>query len=178
MITWLSRQEKISLFETYLERLDDHLNPKAPAPPTQLSRHQTHKIAKFPPFPAKHLQTIQHQHCAPNFSKDLKECLNNLVPHPVSNCRASLFALPFQHVDVFSQFKFHPHNLLDLIVEEEEDNSVQALPISAQNPSGQFDTIVVLNDDNAESAGLVGEFSRVLDFQTFSTILTFLQVLE
>lgn len=178
MITWLSRQEKISLFETYLERLDDRLNPKAPAPPTQLSRHRTHKIAKFPPFPAKRLQTIQHQHCAPNFSKDLKEYLNNLVPHPVSNRRASLFALPFQRVDVFSQFKFHPHNLLDLIAEEEEDDCVKALPISAQNPLGQFDTVVVLNDDNAESAGLVGEFSGALDFQTFSTILTFLQVLE
>jgi hypothetical protein len=157
-ITWLSRQEKISLFETYLDLLDNHLNDKAPAPPTQLSQHRTHKIAKFPPFPAKRLQTIQHQHCAPNFSKDLKEYLNNLVPHPVSNRRASLFTLPFERIDVFSQFKFHPHNLLDLIAEEEEEDTVKALPISTQNPLGQFDTVVVLNDDDAESAGLVGEF--------------------
>ena len=37
--------------------------------------------------------------------------------------------------------------------------NIKALPISAQNPSGQLNTVVVLNDDNAESAGLVGEFS-------------------
>lgn len=37
MINWLSRQEKISFFETYLEGLDSHFNPNVPTPPTQLS---------------------------------------------------------------------------------------------------------------------------------------------
>ena len=160
MINWLFCQEKISFFETYLEGLDSHFNPNAPAPPTQLSQCQMHKIAEFPPFPAKCLTSIQHQHQAPNFTKDLKEYLNNLVSwHPVPNHHASLFTLPFQHVDVYSQFKFHPHSLVELIAEEEEDDNVKALPISAQNPSGQFDMVVVLNNDEAESAGLMGELS-------------------
>jgi len=171
MITWLSRQEKISLFDTYLGMLDNHLNPEPPAPPTQLSQQRKHKIAKFPPFPSKRLQTIQYQHQAPNFSNDLKGYLNNLVPQPASNRHLSLFILPFQRIDVFSQFKFHPHNLLDLIAEEEEEDVVKALPISKQNPLGQFDTVVVLNNkkEDSESTGLTGKLHyrcSTINFQT------------
>lgn len=59
------------------------------------------------------------------FLKNLKEYLNDLVSHPGFNWHASLFNLPFQHVDVYSQFEFHPQNILDLIaslIAEEEEN--------------------------------------------------------
>ena len=61
--------------------------------------------------------------------------------------------LPFKQVDVYNMFRFHPEGLQDT---EEENDIVKALPITAENKDGQFDTVVVIVGDEAESTGLAG----------------------
>jgi hypothetical protein len=61
--------------------------------------------------------------------------------------------LPFKHLDVFNQFKFHPIRLQD---DDEERDVVKAIPVSKRLPSGRFDTVIVLKTDDAESTGLAG----------------------
>jgi hypothetical protein len=61
--------------------------------------------------------------------------------------------LPFKKVDVYNMFRFHPEGIQDT---EEENVLVKALPISAQNPDGHFDTVVVVVGNEAESTGLAG----------------------
>ena len=59
-------------------------------------------------------------------------------------------------LDVWTQFKFQPHNLSD-ISDSEETDTVKAIPKnSLHEPNGCFDTIVVLRSDEAESTGVEG----------------------
>ena len=62
--------------------------------------------------------------------------------------------LPFLHVNVYNIFRFHPQGIQD---EEEESDLVRALPRSAQNPRGRFDTVIAIINDTAESTGLNGK---------------------
>lgn len=61
--------------------------------------------------------------------------------------------LPFKQVDVYNMFRFHPEGIHDT---EEENDLVKALPKSAQNPDGHFDTVFVIVGNEAESTGLAG----------------------
>lgn len=155
MINWLSRQEKISMFESYMDNMLSSKNP--PSKPTLLSQRPVPRVAKFPPFPSRHLTTIETKFNAPHFSHKLKEYLNKFTLNPASRSTLPNYPLPFQHVDVYSQFKFNAHSLW----EEGDDPvyepmTVKALPISTANPHGRFDTIVALWNDDAESTGVVG----------------------
>ena len=55
---------------------------------------------------------------------------------------------------MFNQFKFSPLSLQD---EDDERDIVKAIPISRQQSSGCFDTVIVLKTDEAESTGLAGK---------------------
>ena len=117
MVTWLSRQEKISQFDNYLETVDQQSTPQNSTISLTASQpnplHPSISIAKYPPFPKKLISTIERNHYAPHFSHHLKEYLNSLLQHRSSNRIAILHNLPFQRLDVFSQFKFHPMALDD-----------------------------------------------------------------
>ena len=134
------------------------LSSKNPPPkPTLLSQRPVPRVAKFPPFPSRHLTTIETKFKAPHFSHKLKEYLNKFTLNPASRSTLPNYPLPFQHVDIYSQFKFNAHSLW----EESDDPvyepmTVKALPISEANPHGRFDTIVALWNDDAESMGVVG----------------------
>ncbi|KAF9533412.1 hypothetical protein CPB83DRAFT_757482, partial [Crepidotus variabilis] len=161
MTAWLSRREKISMFDNYLHFLDqDH--PLSPSSSTEKPATSTITIAKWPPHPRCPIKTIQDIHSAPHFSEDLKNFLNSFLSHPTSNFRAQLFDLPFERVDVWTQFKLVIPNLqLDIGVDrllEPDKGTVKALPRSATNPSGRFDTVVVFWGDSAQSTGTDGVF--------------------
>ena len=51
-------------------------------------------------------------------------------------------------------FRFHPQGIHD---EEEESDIVKAFPHSAQHPHGQFDTVIAIINETAESTGLAGK---------------------
>ncbi|KDR76056.1 hypothetical protein GALMADRAFT_225772 [Galerina marginata CBS 339.88] len=158
MVTWLSRQEKVSAFDNYLDWLDVE-SKKVPSP-TPLSKRSSIHIAKYPPFPGRKISIIKEMHNAPLFSQNLKEYLNKFLPrgHRTSNAVSHLYALPFQRLDVFTQFKFHPYSLQEEADGDvEENDTVKAIPTSRTSPNGRMDTVIVLYNDAAESTGVEGQ---------------------
>ena len=113
MVTWLSQQEKISSFDNYLDFVEKKLNPIPSSVTLSNSKNLPISIVKFPTFPNKLIYSIEATHHPPCFSQHLKEYLNSLLNHPTSTRRSNSYALPFTHLNVFSQFKFHPVSLDD-----------------------------------------------------------------
>lgn len=154
MTCWLSRQEKMSSFQDYIAWKEAKQN-RPPNPDKALRSKATGKLLSLPKFPTqarKRITHIQEEHCAPGFSVRLKEFLNALLPHPVSNRNAILHHLPFDRLDVYHTLKFHPASLDD---GEEECDVVKAIS-SRTRHGGRFDTVVVLHGENAEATGLEG----------------------
>ena len=122
-----------------------------------LEPHATHRsLPKYPSQPRKPITTIERQHNAPSFSQALKLLLNQTLPQPTSVRVALGHPLPFEKVDVFHIFKFHPTRIDDEAVVELERDVIKASPGRNGKP-GTFDTVVVLQRDDAESTGLRGE---------------------
>jgi len=155
MINWLSRQEKVSMFSNYLDLLDNADSLKSNSK-SLLSRTQI-TVAKHSPLPNQKLSVIQEKHRSPNFSIDLKVFLNKFLEHPTSNRHSAKFPIPFDKLDIFTQFKFHPYSLQeDNNPESIENDTVKAIPCSLNFPNGKFDTVVVMYNEEAESTGLQG----------------------
>jgi hypothetical protein len=159
MIKWLSRQEKMYAFEHYVSWLDSQrvATPATPtlSPSPQLARNSVGNLIslpKYPTQPRRLISRIEEQHFVPGFSTALKEYLNRLGPNPTSSRTATLQTLPFQRLDVYHTFKFHPPSLED---NEEECDVIKAAPAIKKSAS-RFDTAVILDTDDAESTGLIG----------------------
>ncbi|KAF8814828.1 hypothetical protein BYT27DRAFT_7081830 [Phlegmacium glaucopus] len=159
MIRWLSRQEKVDIFDNILTTREYSMPLKSTKETILLTKRPPISIAKTPNHPKKLIATIESNHKAPGLSRYLKEFLNSFLSSPTSMRRASQFSLPFRHLDVFNMFKFHPEALQD---DSEENDLVKAIPISKRLPNGRFDTVVVLNSSAAESTGLTGRLTTFL----------------
>jgi hypothetical protein len=159
MIQWLSRQEKVTIFDFHQSNqqqpqanIDSDLETLLPQPLTKKKARIS--IAKHPNFPKRQLSLIEDRHNAPDFSYYLKVFLNDFTTEKVSSRHLDQSKLPFQHVNVYNMFRFHPQGIQD---DEEESDLVKALPLSAQNPHGRFDTVIAIINNTAESTGLDGK---------------------
>jgi hypothetical protein len=138
--------------ETSFRRVGNHLLPaKSALVLGQMS------LAISPPEPKKSLARILVSHAAPGFLAQLKLFLHSLLPfdQQISKLEASLATLPFTSLDVWHQYKFSPFNLFD----DNSDGiteSVKALPFSKKALVPQFDTVIVLDTDKAESTAVQG----------------------
>lgn len=94
-------------------------------------------------------------HNAPTFGHHLKRYLASFLDHSVADRRLSEASLPIQAVDVFTSFRFTRDQLNE---DNEQSDIVRALPISKSVPCGQFDTVVVMDSDEAEATALTGQF--------------------
>ena len=74
----------------------------------------------------------------------------------------SLFSL-----NIFKMFRFNLESLQDM----ENVNLVQVIPVSKSLPNGQFDTVVVIDSNEAEATGLAGIYDIVVQL----SILTLLR---
>ena len=146
MITWLSRQEKVSSFDSYL---NDGNTTSRQLPPKLVK-----SIPKYPNYPNRILPLIQEKHKAPDFIHSLKIFINKLSPKPLPQQQLIDTGLPFTKVDVYNMFRFSPTSISD--DDTTEKDVVKALPISSKLPHGRFDTVVVIINDEAESTGLIG----------------------
>ena len=150
MIRWLSRQEKVFSFNRYVE-----VQLPTPSFPSG-HRKPPISIAKYPNHPNKLISLIESTHKAPGLTKYLKEFLNTfLTDNRTSNRQAYSFDLPFQHLNVYNMFKFHPVSLTD---DSDANDIVKAIPCSSKLPNGRFDTVVVINSPEAEATGLLGMY--------------------
>ena len=126
----------------------------------------TVRIAKYPPAPQQHLASIQSQHNSPGFTTALVQFINDLQPPALRLTRHDLTRtwLPFSRLDVFHKFQFSPVELLE---GKRESDVVKAIPGSSQRGrKSRFDTVIVLNNENAESTGVQGK-SKYLMFIFF-----------
>jgi hypothetical protein len=158
MIQWLSRQEKVASFEFHQKNLQQSQS-NIDSETILLQQSPTKKkppisIAKHPSFPRRSLSLIEVKHCAPDFTHYLKVFLNSFNAKKVANRHLDASILPFQQVNVYNMFRFHPQGIHD---DEEESDLVRALPVSTQNPRGRFDTVIAIINDKAESTGLDGK---------------------
>ena len=186
MVTWLSRREKIASFDYYqswmesdeteskslgslesqLVETDDHeeeidvqLTKAHRDVPDMLKPVQpTIRLAKMPHEPRKSLLCIILSHAAPDFPTQLKLFLNDLLPadQKVSKTTALESSLPFSSLDVWHQYKFMPVSLFtdDTSMMQEV---VKAIPITKRSSHLQFDTVIVLDSDKAESTAVQGK---------------------
>lgn len=165
MILWLSRQEKVNAFESYLkenEPTPQDINCAPGVLKTKGSKFQI-KIAKKPPCPRQSLSSIQQLHNAPGFSRALKEYINSLQPPGASRVSRSALpagVLPFSSLAVYHNFKFHKVELghTDLLSSEDKDKDVVKAYPASNKRAARFDTVIVLTTEDAESTGVAGAF--------------------
>ncbi|KAF5388791.1 hypothetical protein D9757_005570 [Collybiopsis confluens] len=112
------------------------------------------QIAKNPSEPQKQLSRILVSHGAPGFITAIKSYLNTLLPPPERATKGIILNsnLPFFAVDVWHQIKFTPVKLLDV----PEQTILRAFPVTMTGLSPRYDTVLVLDSDEAESTAVRG----------------------
>ncbi|KAH9949770.1 hypothetical protein B0H21DRAFT_834001 [Amylocystis lapponica] len=154
MTRWLSRQEKMTSFKSYITWMDTQKTSNLPpaSPPPHKGMPNTISLSKSPTHSGKLIRDIEQQHHAPGLSARLKEYLNTLLPNPTSSRSALQHVLPFDCLDIFHSFKFHPAEITD---DQQQRDTIKAAPANSKG-SSRFDTVVVLHGESAESTGLSG----------------------
>ncbi|KAL1666819.1 hypothetical protein EV121DRAFT_213993 [Schizophyllum commune] len=154
MINWLERQEKVLRWERYFDLMsssasddedEETVHAKTPGKPCESGI----SIAKHPAKRSQPVDDITRLHHAPGFSSSLKRYLGVIHQPPRTAAQSLKHALPFQKLDVFHQFSFHPCSVDD---EDDESQTAKASP-----DHSQFDTVMVLTGDSGESASVQGK---------------------
>ncbi|KIK50382.1 hypothetical protein GYMLUDRAFT_182852 [Collybiopsis luxurians FD-317 M1] len=179
MVKWLSRQEKVASYDFYRSWMDKFCADEGgddnkggnteQEQEINIKSHQAwrrsiancaqfkFRLAKSPAELSKSISRILVTHSAPGFVAQLKLFLASLLPpnQAVNKLTALESSLPFSSLDVWHQLKFRPFNLSD-----NDSNSVQevikAILISKHSSIPRFDTVLVLDSDEAESTAVQG----------------------
>jgi hypothetical protein len=133
------------------------------------SKRSAISLSKKPQYPLRPISVVQETHNASQFQRHLRQYLNTLLPNPLSVCVVESSLLPFHNIDVYTMFHFHPEALQD--DELNENDIVRAIPCSPSLPSGRYDTVIVMESNNAEATGLEGIKADFIEF-TFSNFLS------
>ena len=150
------------LRERLAEELDHHVADRESTSDSDQDSHtrQCPKagilLPKHPSVRQQSILSIVKKHDAPGFSKSLNSYVYNMkLGRPLTSREAAEASsyLPFSHLDVFHGFKFMTIPLSDGALEHD---SVKAKPAIGTQPA-RFDTVVVLQDDDAEATGLQGK---------------------
>ena len=166
MTRWLSRQEKLSRFETHL-RPRTNLPPDPPGDvsmepnPTLHPKKTMISMAKHPTYPKSTISVIKEKHNTPDFDYYLKVYINSRLSQPLRISELDNHLLPLTKLDVYNLFRFHPTAIND---GDSEGDVVKALRKSRTHPKGQFDTVIVLVGDEAESTGVEGRLFSYLKY--------------
>ena len=157
MTSWLTRQEKVSLFQSYIQNAttDDDRNAIPPSSIPALPGVGL-AISQRPAVRNQSISSIQNTHHAPSFSLHLREYLNSILPQGDSIPRSQLAnaQLPFDRLDVWHTCKFSLDVLGNDVDGEEGVDAVKAKPGRAGE--ARFDTVLVAHQDLAETTGLQG----------------------
>ncbi|KAJ3820899.1 hypothetical protein EV361DRAFT_812702 [Lentinula raphanica] len=160
MVSFISRQEKISSFDFY--RLWTEANaedvPNSQEDLFQNIREKSSSVllslAKNPTEPKKKLTAIAILHGAPGFLGTLKLFLNDFILKSKRKKADALEGiLPFPTLDVWHNFGLVPPRILD----EPEKALIKARPLSSKGRCARFDTVLVLERDEAQSTAVRGK---------------------
>lgn len=160
MTKWLTRQEKVTMFESYLQHyrnVDDIEAEDLTSLPTRVGIGLT--ISQRPNAPSQTISNIQITHHCPSFSHHLRHFLNSLMPPGQSIPRTQLAQahLPFDSLDVWHSCKFSLDVLGNDVDGQEGRDAVKAKPErTGGTRGGRFDVVAVANTAEAQSTGLKG----------------------
>ncbi|KAJ8695792.1 hypothetical protein PTI98_005719 [Pleurotus ostreatus] len=148
MIDWLSRQEKLQVFDNYVKEIVTF--PSKDKKPTLAI-----SLAKFPNA-SRSMDFIIQQHRSPNFTYHLRDYLNSLAPRGSRKPKSTVpdLALPFDTLNVWHMVRMVHEGIADDAVEEKDH--IKAIPATDHPPHGRFDPAIVLSTAQAESTGLPG----------------------
>jgi hypothetical protein len=153
MVQWLSRQEKVAMFETYLEHYEgvEDIELESIASPGI-------SLSKCPSVPNQSLASIQSKHHCPSFSLQLIAYLNELLDASQRIPRSELAnaQLPFNKLPVWHAFKLGRDALGNDVDPKEELDAIKARPKRGKEGAERFDPVVVAYTGEAESTGLHG----------------------
>ncbi|KIY60854.1 hypothetical protein CYLTODRAFT_405817 [Cylindrobasidium torrendii FP15055 ss-10] len=166
MTRWITRQETVHAFERFLGWVTGEIATKGKEPtatglsvPQSLAQKgfQSIKLPKNPTAPAKGLYVAAQQHRIPFFPNHLAEYLTRIEQKKARSPQLYKTAkdLPFERIDVYHSFRLALEGLND---DNDEQDWVKASPLDG----GRFDTVVVLDDDEADMVSLNGEFVLLL----------------
>ena len=158
MTRWLTRQEKVSIFQRYIQDCNMKKDRNKAIHPSSTSALSGTRlvISQRPTVPSQTIFNIQISHNAPSFSLHLRQFLNSLLPSNETISRAQLpnAQLPFDKVDVWHSFKFPLDTLGNDVDGQESLDAVKAKPSSEGD--ARFDTVIVAHSEGAETTGLKG----------------------
>ncbi|KAJ3967330.1 hypothetical protein EV361DRAFT_807463 [Lentinula raphanica] len=171
MVTFISRQEKVTSFDFHQTEKEEetyrHRRPKdrKKAALQEDSPSFTISVAKNPSEPRKKIAAITLLHGAPGFEGALKLFLNDYLPKSEQRKkqRALEGIIPFLTLEVWHNFGLVPSKVLD----EPEKARIKARPRSSKL-SARFDTVLVLEKDEAESTAVRGEVYRSLTVRSYT----------
>ncbi|KAJ3817742.1 hypothetical protein F5880DRAFT_1492441 [Lentinula raphanica] len=164
MISFISRQEKVASFDFY----QSWAFPEPPDDIHKLKRRRKRKsgeskltefqlnLAKNPSEPKKTLVAITLLHDAPGFLGALKLFLNfRLLPKSDQRSKAKALKgiLPFNTLEIWHNVGLIPPKVLD----EPEKARMKARPLSIRDKTSRFDTVIVLEKDEAQSTAVEGD---------------------
>ncbi|KDQ58816.1 hypothetical protein JAAARDRAFT_193332 [Jaapia argillacea MUCL 33604] len=128
MVKWVTQQEKVASFTSYVEWREHQQSATKPQPPILKTKGGSPiKLTKHPQAPGFSLDKIETLHSAPGFTRDLIKYLA-----PLSSMTPTRYDLPFDHLDVFHNIKFSPPSLDD---QKEEKDAIKAFPALKGKPS-------------------------------------------
>ncbi|KIY67102.1 hypothetical protein CYLTODRAFT_454797 [Cylindrobasidium torrendii FP15055 ss-10] len=180
MTQWVNRQERVATFGRYLEwhhatQLATSSSSVSGTIPTKDKASAVDKgpaadedvimrpttagtkafqqiiLPKNPTLPRRHITVTAHNHDLPNLNAHIRKFLNTVERDNSPNPRTAFqhASLPFDRIDVFHSFKLSREGLDD---ETRERDWVKASPENG----GRYDTVIVLDSDEAEVTGLQG----------------------
>ncbi|KIY65398.1 hypothetical protein CYLTODRAFT_379482, partial [Cylindrobasidium torrendii FP15055 ss-10] len=164
MTRWVIRQETVHAFERFLrwvtkekapERASKGKKPIAAglSVPQSLAQKgfQSIKLPNAPTAPSKGLHVVAHQHNIPSFPEHLAEYLSRIEKKKARTPQLYKAAkdLPFARIDVYHSFRLELEGLND---DDGEQDWVKASPLDG----GRYDTVVVLDGDEADMVSLNG----------------------
>lgn len=176
MIAWLSRQEKVASFDYYRQMIDEQpssgerLEGILEIEEEEIVKRRSsqrsddmdvdgeenaiaYTMAKQAPEPNKSISRIVLTHGAPSFMVALKLYLNSLSPNRLPAKKALKIPLPFSTVQVWHQLKLTPSSLFDDVPVRE---IIKGLPVWKKSKVARFDTVVVMDNNDAEAVGVDG----------------------
>ncbi|KAG2029433.1 hypothetical protein BDR03DRAFT_1018390 [Suillus americanus] len=149
MVQWLARQEKVAMFESYLEHyesLDDLQAEKEAGVEDVQGPKMGISISKRPSALNHPLASIQSKHHCPTFSHHLicylNQFLNRSQGQAIPRSQLHSTQLPFNNISVWHAFKFGRDTLGDDIDGSQKLDAVKAKPRRGIDGMDRFDTIV------------------------------------
>ncbi|KIY61005.1 hypothetical protein CYLTODRAFT_318884, partial [Cylindrobasidium torrendii FP15055 ss-10] len=164
MTEWINWQERVCAFSRYVDWIKVQPdNPARSQPPSNtpndaavVARPTTKSfqdilLPKVPTLAQRHITVTAHNHKLPHLASHLCDFLNAIERRHTANPQTATVypSVPIDRLDIYHSFRLSREGLDD---DTHENDWVKASPVNG----GRYDTVIVLDGDDAEVTGLQG----------------------